>query len=604
MCSDGIGNRSSLGRCAHATQRLFMPSRKSSGVFPNRFTRRCWEIVTQAPITNTYSATTSPRSTPITRPSKTTQYVQQARSLGGRIRLLRLLPGHGSDGVHCELSTVSLDEALSYVWGSEANPVQIILSGQTKDVTRSLGSALHHLRNDEKGRILWVDAVCINQGDLDERSSQVQLMQRTYSGASQVVVWLGSLKDGDEQIIEVIRTLGRDSTVHWTAIPKMDAEPFSLYRFLRHPWWSRIWTVQEAVLAKQLVYYCGKIHLLSHDLAGVAASYRTHVEQFGAVRIWGLHITTRQATDPRDKVYGLLGISRMIQESSIDYRFSEGKMYELATRDSISHAQNLDILSNVIPRRKADTELPSDQSVRAGGGGAHYNACGMLPYEPTKGDTAAGTFRLSGVCCDAIARFSESIHLQSFFSEEDTVQAWRDMAGLEKEPGKAYVAGDTVAEAFWRTLCLDAYTRAVLSEDEARPIRRAGAEERDAHLLYTRLYKKRMVSFAKGEAALLKRASEFNEHVSKATARRRFFISRKGYMGLGPLESEVDDRICVLAGGRAPFIARAAQQKEDEASSRVVYHLLGDSYIHGLMDGGAMKLVDDGVLRVEDFELV
>ncbi|KAI0411235.1 HET-domain-containing protein [Xylaria grammica] len=586
MCSDVIGNRSSLGRCAHATQRLFMPSRKSSGVFPNRFTRRCWEIVTQAPTTNTYSATTSPRR---------------------RIRLLRLLPGHGSDGVHCELSTVSLDEAnefeaLSYVWGSEANPVQIILSRQTKDVTRSLGPALHHLRNDEKGRILWVDAICINQGDLDERSSQVQLMQRIYSGGSQIVVWLGSLKDGDEQIIEVIRTLGRDSTVHWAAIPKMDAEPFSLYRFLRHPWWSRIWTVQEVALTKQLVYYCGKIHLLSHDLAGVAASYRAHVDTIRCCKGLGplyYDQVLAAATNMTTLTQNILQL-RQFQPRTRNANFNEAKMYELATRDSISHAQNLDILSNTsrcpgggdapswVPDWAAeDHEAGSDlELIRYRAPFlAHYNARGMPPYEPTKGDTAAGTFRLSGVCCDAIERFSESIRLQSFFSEEDT-----------KEPGKAYVAGDTVAEALWRTLCLDVYTCAVLSEDEARPIRRAGAEERDAHLLYwhTRLYKKRMVIFAKGEAALQKRASEFNEHVSKATARRRFFISRKGYMGLGPLESEVDDRICVLAGGRAPFIVRAAQQKEDEASSR----------IHGLMDGEAMKLVDDGVLRVEDFELV
>ncbi|GAW23562.1 hypothetical protein ANO14919_131290 [Xylariales sp. No.14919] len=590
------------------------------------------------------------------------------------IRLLRLLPGHGSDVVHCELLTVSLDgpnefEALSYVWGSKADPVQIVLSGQIKGVTGNLGSALRHLRNEEKERILWVDAVCINQDDLDERSSQVQLMQRIYSGASQVVVWLGPLKKDYEQIMEVIRTLGRDSTLHWTAIPTVDDGLFPLYGFLRHPWWSRIWTVQEAVLAKQLVYYCGKIHLLSHDVTGVAASYRAHfntiqccqnqlTEYYKGGLVVGPDMTSvtdnilqlrqfqlrtrdanfdevaslfrhRQATNPRDKVYGLLGISRGIQESSIDYRFSEAKVYELATRDSMSHNRNLNILSHIIPR-----QLLSDRSVRWAENApswvpdwaapdykagsdlelmryrapflAYYNACRTLPYEPTKGDTAAGILRLSGVCCDAIATISESVHLRPFFSEEDTVRDWRDMAGLEKQPGKAYVAGDTVAEAFWRTLCLDIYTRAAVSEGEAMATGRAGAEERDAHLVYwyAQLSGRVRVKVGRAEVALMKRVSEFSKHVSKVVARRRFFISCKGYMGLGPLESEVGDRICVLAGGRAPFIVRAAQQKGDEASPRFVCRLLGDSYIHGLMDGEAMKLVDAGILHVEDFELV
>ncbi|GAP87252.1 putative heterokaryon incompatibility protein [Rosellinia necatrix] len=535
-----------------------------------------------------------------------------------QVRLLRLLPGHGSESVHCELFIMSLDEpsefeALSYVWGSEEDPVQIVLGGQVKSVTRNLGSALHHLRNDEKERVLWVDAVCINQDDLDERSSQVQLMQRVYSGASQVVVWLGPLKRQDERIIKVIGRLGNDPLLHWTAIQNMDDKLPGLYMFLRHQWWSRIWTAQEAILAKQITYYRGNIHISSHDLIGMAASFREHVHtnrccqtlrlprngvdmvrdiarimdnilllhrfslrthnaDFDEVALLFRH---RQATNPLDMVYGLLGISCGIKESSINYKFSKAEVYELATRDSISHNNNLNILSH-ISRGEAGASLFSDYFVRWPEDTPSwvpdlttmseearlntevmrykapflnlYNACGTLTYKSTK-DDPVGKLHLAGVCCDTIEKISKSTVGRTLQSETDVIKDWRDMAGMEKDPGKAYVGGDTVSEAFWRTLCLDVYASAAIGEGQARSIRRAGAKERDAHLMYWYMWMSNQeeVYFQSREAKLVKRTFEFLNHVSKVITRRRFFISRKGYMGLAPLGVEVDDHICVLA---------------------------------------------------------
>ncbi|KAI0868813.1 HET-domain-containing protein [Hypoxylon argillaceum] len=568
-----------------------------------------------------------------------------------QVRLLRLLPGHGSKSVHCELFTISLDEpsefeALSYVWGSTEDPVQIILGGQIKSVTKNLGSALHYLRNDEKERVLWVDAVCINQDDLDERSSQVQLMQRIYSGASQVVVWLGPLDQSDEQIIKLIRWLASNPRFHWTAIPDIENELLRLFAVLRDEWWSRIWTVQEAILAKQIVYHRGNIHLSSHDLTSMAESFMEHVYTkrccqtlkspkngagvAGTIapmmdNILQLHrfslgtrntnfdevvllFRHRQATNPLDMVYGLLGISCGIKESSINYNFSKAKVYELAARDSISHNKNLNILSHISRGEKAHEGSFSDFCVRwpedtpswvpdltAMDSEARYNtevmryrapflnlynACGILTYKSTK-DDPVGKLDLAGVCCDTIEKISINITDQTSMAETCAVKDWRDMAGMEKDPDKNYAGGDTVSEAFWRTLCLDIYASAVPSRGQAISIRRAGAKERDAHLMYMQI---------SGQ--------------NKTMAWRRFLISRKGYMGLAPLGIEVGDHICVLASGRAPLIVRPVQQNDGQTNSRLVYRLLGDSYVHGLMDGEVLKLVDDGILNVEDFELV
>lgn len=112
------------------------------------------------------------------------------------------------------------------------------------------------------------------------------------------------------------------------------------------------------------------------------------------------------------------------------------------------------------------------------------------------------------------------------------------------------------------------------------------------------------MSYQSREGKLVRRMLEFPDHVLKTMARRRFLISRKGYMGLAPLGIEVGDHICVLASGRAPLIVRPVQQNDGQTNSRLVCRLLGDSYVHGLMDGEVLKLVDDGILNVEDFELV
>ncbi|KAF8859326.1 heterokaryon incompatibility, partial [Acephala macrosclerotiorum] len=82
-------------------------------------------------------------------------------------------------------------EALSYVWGESDPPCWILCNGQRKSVTPNLGAALRRLRYKEKWRLVWIDAICVNQEDLDERSQQVMLMRNIYSPARRVIVWLG-----------------------------------------------------------------------------------------------------------------------------------------------------------------------------------------------------------------------------------------------------------------------------------------------------------------------------------------------------------------------------------------------------------------------------
>src|SRR6266536_4906129 len=91
------------------------------------------------------------------------------------IRLVHLQPDVGSELVHCRLEHCSLErpsspyEALSYVWGNPTDVHPIFLDGELFQVTANLGWALWHLCLEDRPRTLWVDAICINQADRDER---------------------------------------------------------------------------------------------------------------------------------------------------------------------------------------------------------------------------------------------------------------------------------------------------------------------------------------------------------------------------------------------------------------------------------------------------
>lgn len=93
----------------------------------------------------------------------------------------------------CDYDLVEQYTALSYVWGSAEKPCYIRLDGNVLDITKSLNNALRDIRDTTRARRVWADALCIDQGNIPERNSQVSLMGRIYSGASSTIIYLGDL---------------------------------------------------------------------------------------------------------------------------------------------------------------------------------------------------------------------------------------------------------------------------------------------------------------------------------------------------------------------------------------------------------------------------
>jgi hypothetical protein len=196
------------------------------------------------------------------------------------IRLLVLLPARrysGIDcGIECKLTHVSLSlgpryEALSYTPGPPTNPREIIIDGVEFPVTENLFQALTHLRSRRGPRTIWIDAICINQGDIAERNDQVRLMGSIYARAQKVLVWLGEEADFSSEGVSLAQEL-RDKRQNRDELIKVLQRPGVAHRFralwylLYRDYWNRIWVVQETFFAKEAVVQCGHASITWEDL--------------------------------------------------------------------------------------------------------------------------------------------------------------------------------------------------------------------------------------------------------------------------------------------------------------------------------------------------
>ena len=226
------------------------------------------------------------------------------RTLGqGEIRVLRLKSRGQLDFefVYMSIADNQSYAALSYTWGAAVFPCHININGLRFSVTQNLYDALMVIVNNElligergpfrQTGLLWIDAVCINQQDLDERSTQVRMMKDLYEKAEKIFVWLGKpedevanslaagkLKEFDDWFTDTMRR-NRPYRPLWWPIknrPPNDIDSFLLHAandkaiydgpgsptyhawlgicaLWKKPWWNRTWVYQEATIPESLI---------------------------------------------------------------------------------------------------------------------------------------------------------------------------------------------------------------------------------------------------------------------------------------------------------------------------------------------------------------
>lgn len=201
--------------------------------------------------------------------SMDSQYQYQKLVGPSKIRLLRVQPDDNATArIQCQLFDYTLDgvmgegqpfEALSYCWGSPAPEGTHSISIKSSSlpvtffslpVTANLYAALLQLRNRIVDRILWIDAVCINQTDDQEKGQQIGLMYSIYSCANCVLVWLGDKVDDSDQAMEALRITGSQSAANPVYNERAQE---SVMHLLKQDWFRRIWVSMKSLYKSDIL---------------------------------------------------------------------------------------------------------------------------------------------------------------------------------------------------------------------------------------------------------------------------------------------------------------------------------------------------------------
>ena len=359
------------------------------------------------------------------------EYEHEPLSLDSRddqIRLLILHEGKRGEQIYCSFFVCKLSdalkkyEALSYYWGTESDNMEIRIrtriqgtstlrgkSGFQRGVKRSRGKgfrirpnlheALVQLREESRALYLWVDALCIDQDNEEEKNQQVQKMARIYSTAHHVLIWLGTgntkCEEGLDFITGDVMNLKEfDKRVKDEKSPsKWDA----LVELMRQDWFSRRWVIQELALARGATIHYNTKSINWKDFAdGVAifstrfddikhlfrssrdydfnADYLGDLEALGAKilvdmtannfrrlpgspdgleRLSSLEalvsrLLKSESSDPKDTVYALLSIYRKdgLEEEELvpDYEKSIIEVYRDFTKYCVATSGSIDII--------------------------------------------------------------------------------------------------------------------------------------------------------------------------------------------------------------------------------------------------------------------
>ncbi|KAF8189754.1 heterokaryon incompatibility protein-domain-containing protein [Pholiota molesta] len=625
------------------------------------------------------------------------------------IRLLLLNPGHSSEDIDCTLAEVNLDSnpeytALSYTWGppirrsaslwtlrgirqylrertERTRHSTIILDGRRVPVTPNLESALLHLRKPDTPLLLWVDAVCINQDDLEEKTHEVGLMRQIYSQAKQTIVWLGPEADGSNKAMDFIDTSDSIDVMD----PKFKVRSISppwpdLQALFARSWWSRMWVIQEALLSKQVIVKCGHREVGFEKFAGLAIkenALRRRLRTdpaFGGTYVltsrwtlippttpfypilgiwramqshrtltfplWKILVVTNQfnATLPRDKIYGLLGVCAPQDREAIDIDYTGRKTDAVLFKEAITYtikSQNHIRPLQFVGRGKKTLELPSwvpdfsqpnyyfHSSFTDMGYQANYQTSswfrlnhpilGRLVFDrldasivfrvlsriahmlsDSRGPVAVGfsdddnVLVLRGIPFDTIA-YADPAPDTGIFRESDA--AYLDQTGVfilpdvlpafdrwEKAvascPPNPYQTSEGRYRAFWRTMIGNRYRGGDVSGYTVPPPSYGIGYE-----LWTG--KRPFPENDKETSQLMLTLGTFQGMAGRALTQRSFTITRRGFLGLTPDTARAGDLICVFQGGDVPFVVRP--KSDDE------WELVGECYIYGIMAGQAVK---------------
>ncbi|SPO03569.1 uncharacterized protein DNG_06252 [Cephalotrichum gorgonifer] len=600
--------------------------------------------------------------------------------------------------------------AISYLWGDVKNTIDIQVNGQPFSLGSNLHAALVVLRKSVDSWF-WVDSICINQSDLEEKSWHVNDMRAIYGGADLVYMWLGPGSNDTDRAMDFVSRLGPraiacgvlDSWVNrkrWkvarnsirirppaqhggldanTAVSELEQFIYSLLQeaglhegaareedlqtgilnLLQRDYWHRIWIIQEVALANEAIVMCGErsvpLSIFDETFTAIWTCKRMGLPrtrpEYGEFcsRLSGTLYTIKalttyrkrrlndpilladilvefvsapdrpfySASDPRDIVFGLLGVIDDAEKLGLhaDYSRSLIEVFTAVTRalichgDENSHPFHLD---RCIPRQRNPDNLPTwvpdwREIGRYGfkiwpvNNRRAFDATAGVP-SPSPLDTSRSGYgnpavlRRVGCHVDVITEVMKPPRWVQFdewsvariADADDYLSSVFKFAGLgpDSGPGEDYV---------WRTIRRDSI------DATNRPNSKKPVSERTAQLIRKIMRQERVdVDTLKEDQRKFIRSGPYKLHevrpdletvrdqldyveshwpysIGSSNRGRTLFKTAKGMFGLGHVAIRAGDVVTLFWGVKSPIILRPRDGESDG------FHLMGDAYVDGIM---------------------
>jgi Heterokaryon incompatibility protein (HET) len=562
------------------------------------------------------------------------KYIYRPLAAHHDIRLLKLEPGSRKMPLHGTLFHANLDidpppsyQAISYVWGCDATPFLLYTPEGTLAISSSLRSALRDLRHETNTLVLWADGVCIKQDDKDEKNHQVRLMTHIYSSATSVFAYLGEEAENSNLALDTMLKIG--TAFQWDN-PKRDLPPtMALARWqegglptsgseelravaaiCQRPWFQRIWIIQELLQAREVQVVCGRGRLnwdiffgaVWHCFYGVKIRERHlhYVLRLGVTRtcqlpskpldLFNLLIVFNfsKTTLTQDRFYALLPIASDGDNKrfEIDYRCPLESVIWKYNRSFIANG-HLKTLLQFAGMEAQYSHLPSwipnwsisDRAPTLTAINEQFKAGANTKLQFDMSSNPNILF-LKGFLIDSVSslgtRFDDSsIATEEYFQELEWITSTLAKYSSPNELLFRVPVGDLKKH---HENAIGVYPSNLTLYDSyvaLRKLLRQAHPNQDRSLDIQKLE----------EAAEPFRATARHFHGVNG-ARRRFCITRRGYLGVVSQIAEVGDVLCILSGMQVPFLLRENTERAG------AYCVVGEVYIHGLMYGEAFE---DGV---------
>ena len=546
------------------------------------------------------------------------------------IRLVTFLPSSNPEVQLCSLNIIPLPKApsytaLSYCWDHAIPTTNLVANNRVVTISHNLHLALLQLNNQGVEHV-WVDALCIDQTNDEEKSIQVSRMGTIFRKAAEVVVWLGNEEPDNLDILFQEQDLSKISK---------DARTSALRCFqdlLERSFWDRVWVIQEVAVASRISVWCGRysvtwdrfnelfevlsdnshrVTLVNQSSSGFSTLLRFRQESISRKPIHFLDALHRSntslSTDPRDKLYALLGLTfdgrhfipepnYMSETTQIFTEFTTALIaggepldfiYLRSAKRKVSFFNNLPSwvpdwanLGDIVAKRQLDFIMPWCSSWSK-------STDGKVDFNNDEVKCSGSELTVRGVIIDTITALGSS-----FASSTESDRLYKNDIKASDEPEtdqNDIERSDLVLDLLTNSELIPSTMRNIPKYYSANDQNGSSSSLTDAPPIlseailkwlsenqYFEIYGRTIQSWSKSlnlidEAGAAIASPFFNSIQS----RMKLMTTKRGYIGWAHPRAEIGDQVARLVGCRRFVILRASEQR---------FQIVGDAILGSQID--------------------